>query len=177
MVEAKKTLVFFEINIGGSPVGKIVMELYNDVPLTSENFRALCTGEYLKGKTQEQIKEVPKYKGCPFHRIIPGFMCQGGDFNKKNGTGGYSIYGKTFDDENFIHKHLGLGTLSMANCGPDTNGSQFFICTGEASHLNDKHVVFGKVVEGINVVKMMEEQGGEKGKPKTEVIIANCGQC
>merc|ERR1711884_516167 len=159
--------VFFDITIGGSPAGRIVMTIREDVvPKTAENFRALCTGEKGFG-----------YKGSSFHRVIPGFMCQGGDFTAHNGTGGKSIYGAKFADENFQLKHTGKGILSMANCGPNTNGSQFFLCTAETAWLDGKHVVFGSVdKESFPVLDAIEKVGSQSGKTSAKVIIADCGQ-
>lgn len=164
--------VYFDISIGGQTAGRIVFELFADaVPKTAENFRALCTGEKGTGKAGKALH----YKGSSFHRIIPGFMCQGGDFTRGNGTGGESIYGDKFADENFKLKHTSKGLLSMANAGPGTNGSQFFITTAETPWLDGKHVVFGKVVEGYDVVEAMEKVGSRAGATSKTVTIEDSG--
>jgi peptidylprolyl isomerase len=166
-------VVFFDISIGGRSAGRIMMELYADaVPKTAENFRALCTGE----KGHGTLRAPLHFKGSAFHRVIPGFMCQGGDFTHGNGMGGESIYGPNFPDENFKYKHTGPGVLSMANAGPNTNGSQFFLCTTATPHLDGKHVVFGRVVKGMEVVQIVEKQGSQSGKTRRPVVIENCGE-
>ena len=165
--------VYFDIAIGDKPTGRLVFELFADVvPQTAENFRALCTGEKGMGKSGKPLH----YKGCRFHRIIQQFMCQGGDFTRGNGTGGESIYGEKFKDENFQHKHTTKGLLAMANAGPNTNGSQFFITTVVTPWLDGKHVVFGKVVEGMKVLDAMEATGSRSGSTSADVVIADCGE-
>jgi peptidylprolyl isomerase len=168
-----KPVVFFDMAIGGQDAGRIEMTLHADVvPKTAENFRALCTGEKGMGKSGKPLH----FKGSSFHRVITQFMCQGGDFTAGNGTGGESIYGAKFADENFQLKHTGPGCLSMANAGPNTNGSQFFLCTVKTDWLDGKHVVFGNVTKGMEVVQAVEAVGSQSGKTSKPVIIKDCGQ-
>ncbi|GMR51395.1 hypothetical protein PMAYCL1PPCAC_21590, partial [Pristionchus mayeri] len=168
-----RPLVFFDIAIKGKPAGRITMELFSDVcPRTAENFRALCTGEKGIGASGKPLH----YKGSPFHRIIPLLMIQGGDFTRGDGKGGESIYREKFADENFKERHTGPGVLSMANTGPNTNGSQFFICTAKAEHLDDNHVVFGRVTDGMEVVRKVEGCGNRDSSVSAPAIIQDCGQ-
>lgn len=166
--------VFFDVKHGDKMLGRIVMCIFADVvPKTAENFRALCTGEKGEGTLGKPLH----YKGCTFHRVVKDFIIQGGDFISGDGTGGESVYGEMFDDENFIMRHSKEGVLSMANVGPGTNGSQFFITTGNFLHLNEKHVVFGQVVEGMEIVREIQKvETGESHKPVEDVIIADCGE-
>mmetsp|Transcript_2187 Transcript_2187/g.9477 ORF Transcript_2187/g.9477 Transcript_2187/m.9477 type:complete len:184 (-) Transcript_2187:136-687(-) len=168
---AENPVVFFDISRDGTELGRVTFELFADAcPRTAENFRALCTGE-LDGY---------HYLGSAFHRVIPGFMCQGGDFTRGDGRGGKSIYGgQPFDDETFDGKcgrHFGAGTLSMANRGPNTNGSQFFICTAATPHLDGKHVVFGQVLSGYDVIQTVEGFGSRSGTTDGKIEITGCGE-
>jgi peptidylprolyl isomerase len=173
-VNPKNPQVFFEITIGDKKAGRVEMELFADTcPKTAENFLQLCVG------TTNKAGKTLGYKGSSFHRVIPDFMCQGGDFTRGDGTGGESIYGARFADETFegkAGKHFGPGTLSMANAGPNTNGSQFFICTAATPHLDGKHVVFGQIVKGYDVIKAIEAVGSRGGKTSSKVTISDCGK-
>jgi len=157
--------VYFDISIGGNHAGRIVFKLYDEVvPKTAKNFRELATGVHGYG-----------YAGSSFHRVIPQFMLQGGDFTRGNGTGGRSIYGEKFEDENFNRVHDEPGLLSMANAGKNTNGSQFFITTVKTPWLDGKHVVFGKVIQGFELVKAIEDLGSQSGTLKKQVTIVASG--
>ncbi|KAF8113533.1 hypothetical protein N665_0049s0048 [Sinapis alba] len=186
LIQAKEDLKeithkgYFDVEIDGKEAGRVVIGLFGKAVrrlqrvsfLLAENFRALCTGEKGVGKSGKPLH----YKGSVFHRIIPSFMIQGGDFTHGNGMGGESIYGQKFADENFKIKHTGPGLLSMANSGEDTNGSQFFITTVTTSWLDGRHVVFGKVVQGMDVVYKIEAEGKQSGTPKSKVVIADSGE-
>ncbi|KAF8152981.1 cyclophilin-like domain-containing protein [Crassisporium funariophilum] len=169
----ERSITYFDINIGDKPIGRIVFSLFNDiVPRTAENFRALCTGE--RGLTSSGKPLC--FKNSGFHRVIKGFMCQGGDFTAGNGTGGESIYGEKFEDEGFTEKHTKPFLLSMANAGPNTNGSQFFITVAPTAHLDGKHVVFGEVIKGKSIVRQIENYPTASGDvPTTPITITDCG--
>nr|ADB04247.1 cyclophilin [Cajanus cajan] len=165
--------VFFDMAIAGQPVGRIVFELYADVtPRTAENFRALCTGEKGVGRSGQQLK----FKGSSFHRVIPNFMCQGGDAEAQAKVGGESFFDIEFGDESFVKKHTGPGILSMANDGERGSWNQFFICTAKTDWLDGKHVVFGQVVGGMNVVKDVGKVGSSSGRKEIEKVGSDCGQ-
>ena len=166
--------VFFEIDVDGKRLGRLEFELFSkDLPKTTKNFYQLCTGESGMGKQGKKLH----FKGSHFHRIIPGFMAQGGDFTKGNGTGGESIYGTKFADEGFKFKHDKKGMLSMANAGPNTNGSQFFLTFVPCPWLDKAHVVFGRMTKGEEVLDKMETYGSKSGKTSKTVTIADCGAC
>jgi len=174
MADTKRSRVFFDISIGDVKAGRVAFELYNEiVPKTTENFRALCTGEKGVGGAGKPLH----YKGSIFHRVIKGFMIQGGDFTQGNGTGGESIYGEKFEDENFEKLHTKPFLLSMANAGPGTNGSQFFVTTVPTPHLDKKHVVFGEVINGKSIIRQIENLKTQSGdKPWHDATIIDCGE-
>ncbi|KAK0191412.1 cyclophilin-like domain-containing protein [Armillaria mellea] len=182
MASTTRPVVFMDINIGETPAGRLKMELFNDiVPKTAENFRQLCTGEY-----RIQERDISQSVGFPIRSSggrsnvayrVPNFMCQGGDFLKGDGTGSFSIYGDKFPDENFQEKHTGPGLLSMANSGPNTNGCQFFITTAKCDFLDGKHVVFGRVIDGMLTLRKIENVAtGPNNRPKLLVKITECGE-
>jgi peptidylprolyl isomerase len=164
-------IIYLDIAINDRPAGRIEITLRADVcPRTCENFRCLCTGE------KSSIEKKLHYKNTIFHRVIPSFMIHGGDFVRQNGTGGESIYGPTFPDENFLLKHSGPGIISMANQGHNTNASQFFITSTETPWLDGKHVVFGSVTNGMEVLRQIETTGSDTGRTNAKVLIIDCGQ-
>ena len=172
--ETVTTRCYFDVSVNGKARGRIVFGLFGKhAPKTCENFRALCTGE--RGTSSKSGKTLT-YEGSCFHRIVKGFACQGGDFTLQNGKGGESVYGEEFEDEAFGISHSAAGILSMANRGPNTNSSQFFITTGAASSLDDKHVAFGRVLEGMDVVSACDKVGTESGQPLGQVCITKCGE-
>ena len=172
-IDTVTSRVYFDIEIDGKAAGRIVFGLFGEtVPKTAENFRALCTGEKGVGNSGKQLT----YKGSGFHRIIPGFMAQGGDFTSGDGRGGESIYGSRFNDENFKLKHSKPFLLSMANAGPNTNGSQFFITFKETPWLDGRHTVFGEVLEGQDVVNELEKIGSGSGTTSKKAVIVDSGE-
>ena len=161
--------VFMEISISKEIRGRLTFKLFNkDLPVTCENFRQLCTGE--------NSNKALTYKNCPFHRIIPNFVVQGGDITNHNGTGGNCIYGEEFEDEGYKYLHSGVGILAMANIGPDTNQSQFYITLTALPHLDKNFVVFGQLVSGFELLKEMASYGSTNGTPSKEIIVSDCGQ-
>ena len=164
--------VFFDLAINSKAAGRLIFELFHDtVPKTADNFKFLCTGEKGNGTSGKPLY----FKGNQFHRIIPGFMAQGGDFTHGTGVGGESIYGQKFSDENFKIKHTKKGQLSMANSGRNTNGSQFFLTFVPCPWLDGKHVVFGEVVKGLEILAELEKYGTQDGRPTAKVVISDCG--
>eukprot|EP00036_Acanthoecidae_sp_10tr_P009499 CAMPEP_0182919552 /NCGR_PEP_ID=MMETSP0105_2-20130417/2811_1 /TAXON_ID=81532 ORGANISM="Acanthoeca-like sp., Strain 10tr" /NCGR_SAMPLE_ID=MMETSP0105_2 /ASSEMBLY_ACC=CAM_ASM_000205 /LENGTH=173 /DNA_ID=CAMNT_0025056761 /DNA_START=39 /DNA_END=560 /DNA_ORIENTATION=- len=172
MEGSENPIVFFDVQIGGQDVGRIKFELFADTcPKTAENFRQFCTGEFRKDR-------IPQgYKNCKFHRVIKEFMIQGGDFLNGDGTGLTSIYGGAFEDESFKKLHEGPGVLAMANNGPNTNGCQFYITCAKADFLDGKYVVFGRVIDGLLVVRKIEAVPcGPNNNPKMPITISQCGE-